>query len=246
MNASQEGTIDIENRGSVRILTMCRPERNNRVTQAMAEQAAKAFEAARVDKSVSGIVLTGQGDVFCTGGDYLSAGGTSEGRLGFARAFSDMERAMTRLGKPLVSANNGDTHAGGFSLLVAADLAVTHEAATFGLPEIAHGLFPFLALAMVKDSLPKKILWDMVYRARLLRAPEAKDFYLVNEIVPKSEVLERAVALAGSTAPWNRDIVSLGRDLYYNTRCSNPIEAVEQSRFALIAALKAMDESGLR
>lgn len=245
MTASQEGSIEISNRGSVRILTLCRPEKNNRVTQRMAEQAAAALEAARTAKSVSGIVLTGHGDVFCTGGDYLSAGGSSEGRLGFARAFSDMERAMTRVGKPLVCACNGDTHAGGFSLLAAADLAVTHGAATFGLPEIAHGLFPFLALAIVKDSLPKKVLWDMVYHARLLRAEEAQHFYLINDVVPRAEVLERAVERAACTARWNPDIVSLGRDLYYNTRCSSPIEAVEQSRFALIAALKAMDESGL-
>jgi enoyl-CoA hydratase/carnithine racemase len=244
MKASQEGGIEIDNRGSVRILTMTRPEKNNRVTQSMAEQAVRAFEDARIDKSVSGVVLTGHGDVFCTGGDYMSAGSTSEGRLGFARAFSDMERAMTRVGKPLVCANNGNTHAGGFSLLSACDLAVTHEGATFGLPEISHGLFPFLALAIVKDSLPKKVLWDMVYRARLLSAAEAQQFYLVNEIVPKDRVLERAVELAGCTAQWKGDIVTLGRDLYYNTRCSNPGEAVEQARFALIAALKAMDESG--
>ncbi len=44
------------------------------------------------------------------------------------------------------------------------------------------------------------------------------------------------------TASLNPEIVSLGRDLYYNTRCSNPGEAIEQSRFALTAALKAMDE----
>ncbi|KMQ81087.1 Methylglutaconyl-CoA hydratase [Candidatus Burkholderia pumila] len=154
---------------------------------------------------------------------------------------------MTRVGKPLVCANNGNTHAGGFSLLTACDLAVTHEGATFGLPEITHGLFPFLALAIVKDSLPKKVLWDMVYRARLLSAVETQQFHLVNEIVPKKDsVLERAVELTGFTAQWNGDIVSFGHDLYCNMRCSNLIEAVEQSRFALIAALKAMDESGLK
>ena len=246
MKASEEGTIEIENHETVRIMTLRRPERDNRITQSMAEQAVSAFEAARIDKSVSGVVLTGHGDVFCTGGDYMSAGNTSEGRLGFARAFSDMERAMTRLGKPLVGAHNGHTHAGGFSLLTACDLAVTHACATFGLPEIAHGLFPFLALAIVKDSLPKKVLFDMIYRARLLSAAEAQQFHLINDIVPKDAVLDRAVELAGCTAHCNGDIVSLGRDLYYNTRCGNPAEAVEQSRFALIAALKAMDEHAQR
>jgi enoyl-CoA hydratase/carnithine racemase len=243
MKPSEEGTIGTEKHGSVLVLTMTRPDKNNRVTQAMAEQAVRLLEAARVDTSVTGCVLTGFGDVFCTGGDFLSAGTTSDGRLGFARAFADMERAMNRVGKPLVAAINGNAHAGGFSLLTACDLAIASETATFGLPEIAHQLFPFLALAIVKDTLPKKVLFDLVYRARLLSAQEACDLYLVNEVVPAKDVLTRAIEWAGCTAECNRDIISLGRDLYYSTRCANPGDAVEQSRFALVAALKAMEES---
>jgi enoyl-CoA hydratase/carnithine racemase len=243
MKPSEEGRIEIEDRGSVRIVTMSRRENNNRVTQAMAEQAVHVFEAARIDAAVSGCVLTGAGDVFCTGGDFLSAGGTSDGRLAFARAFADMERAMSRLGKPLVAAINGHAHAGGFSLVAACDLAVASESATLGLPEIAHGLFPFVALAIVKDSLPKKVLFDLIYRARLLSAQEAAQLHLINDVVPAGEVLRHAVDLAACTAAFNRDIISLGRDLYYTTRCSNPGEAVEQSRFALVAALKAMEEN---
>jgi enoyl-CoA hydratase/carnithine racemase len=52
-------------------------------------------------------------------------------------------------GKPLVAAVNGHAHAGGFGVLVACDLAVAAEDATFGLPEAANGLFPFIALATV-------------------------------------------------------------------------------------------------
>jgi len=243
MSARDEGSIEITMSGSVQVLTLARTENNNRVTQAMSEQAVRAFEAARINPSVSGCVLTGKGTVFCTGGDYLSGGSTSEGRLAFARAFADLERAMNRLGKPLVAAINGDAHAGGFSLVAACDLAVAADCATLGLPEIAHGLFPFLALAIVKDTLPKKVLFDMVYRARMLSAIESQQLHLVNEVVPQADVLKHAIELAACTAGFNCDIVSLGRDLYYNTRCSNPSEAVEQSRFALVAALKAMEES---
>jgi len=241
---SEHGTIETRRAGDVLILAMSRPGRGNRVTQAMAERGAAILEQARIDETISGCVLTGAGGDFCLGGDYLSAGLTSAGRLAFARAFSDMERAMARLGKPLVAAVNGNAHAGGFSLVAACDLAVAGESATLGLPEAAHGLFPFLALAIVKDSLPKKVLFDIVYRARLLSAAEAQSLHLVNEVVPAGAVLDRAVALARSTAGFNPHIVSLGRDLYYNTRCTNPAEALEQSRFALVAALKALEESG--
>ena len=93
----------------------------------------------------------------------------------------DMAHAMARLGKPLIAAVNGNAHAGGFSLVVACDMAVVADDATLGLPEVAKGLFPFLALAIVKDALPKKVLFDVVYRARLMDAAEAKSLHLVNE-----------------------------------------------------------------
>jgi hypothetical protein len=56
-------------------------------------------------------------------------------------------------------------------------------------------------------------------------------------------VLERAIELAASTRHANPDIISIGRDLYYDTRGETPHDANERARFALVAALKALDES---
>ena len=237
------GTVEASRHGRVLVLRLTRKGNGNRLTQQMGEQAVAHLEAARSNRKISGCVLTGHGNDFCLGGDYRSAGSSSAGRLEFGRAFADVVQAMRRLGKPVVAAVNGNAHAGGFALLAACDMAVAAKSATFGLPEAAHGLFPFLALAIVKDTLPTKVLWDMVYRARILDASEAKSLYLVNDVVPKSAVLPRAIELAACTQSLNPDIVSLGRDLYYNTRCTNPAEAIEQSRFALAAALKAMEEA---
>ena len=162
----------------------------------MAEEITAALEAARRDAEVGACVLIGHGDVFCLGGDYQGAGPTTAGRMEFARAFIDMNHAMSRLGKPLVAAVNGNAHAGGFSIVIACDLAIAAEDATLGLPEAAHGLFPFLALAVVKDALPKKLLFDIVYNARLMRAEEACALHLVNEAVPRAGVLDRAIQVA--------------------------------------------------
>ena len=98
-----------------------------------------------VTGNVSGCVLTGHGDVFCLGGDYRGAGAATAGRMEFGRAHINVFNAMARLGKPLVAAVNGNAHAGGFSLVVACDLAFMADDVTLGLPEAAHGLFPFLA-----------------------------------------------------------------------------------------------------
>ena len=234
--------LDVSRRGHVAVLTMKRPAHGNRVSQRMAEEMAAALEAARRDGDVGACVVTGHGDVFCLGGDYQGAGPTTAGRMEFARAFVDMNHAMSRLGKPLVAAVNGNAHAGGFSIVVACDLAVAAEDATLGLPEAAHGLFPFLALAIVRDALPKKVLFDLVYNARLLSAEEAYALHLVNETVPPAAVLDRAVQAAETAAGRNRDILMLGRDLYYGMRGASPSEALEESRFALGAALAAQDQ----
>ena len=157
----------------IAVLTLNRPEAGNRLTTSLATDVALTLEAARNDDSVRGCVLTGTGNVFCLGGDYQGAGPTMAGRKAYAAALLRMDRAMGQLGKPLVAAVNGDAHAGGFSVVVACDLAVAADTATFGLPEAARGLFPFIALAIVKDALPKKVFFDLVYSARLMSSAEA-------------------------------------------------------------------------
>jgi len=234
--------LDLIRRGRIAILTLRRPERGNRVGSQMAEEITAALEEARRDPDVGACVVTGFGDVFCLGGDYQGAGPTTAGRMEFARAFMDMNHAMSRLGKPLVAAVNGDAHAGGFSIVIACDLAIAADDATLGLPEAANGLFPFLALAIVKDALPKKVLFDIVYNARLMGAQEARALHLVNETVPRAAVLDRAVEVAESASGSDPDILMLGRDLYYGMRGIGPSEALDQSGFALAAALAARDQ----
>jgi enoyl-CoA hydratase/carnithine racemase len=231
----------IERRVRIAVLTLNRPEHGNRLTTALAGAVAAALESARTDPSIGACVLTGAGSVFCLGGDYRGAGPTAEGRERYADALIAMDRAMAQLGKPLVAAVNGDAHAGGFATVVACDLAVAADAATFGLPEAAHGLFPFLALAIVKDALPKKLLFDLIYSARLMPAAEARSARVVNECVERGAVLERAVALAEQAATRRGEIVALGRDLYYRISGLPPQSSLEEARRALLAALDVAD-----
>ena len=232
----------VTRRGRIAVIALSRPAHGNRVSRQMAEELTAALERARTDPTIGACVLTGSGEVFCLGGDYQGAGPTTAGRMEFARAFIDMHHAMSRLGKPLIAAINGDAHAGGFSIVVACDLAIAADDATLGLPEAANGLFPFLALAIVKDALPKKVLFDVVYNARLMSAKEACALHLVNETAPRASVLDRAIAAAERASSYNANILMLGRDLYYSMRCLGPSEALDKSRFALGAALAAQDQ----
>lgn len=234
--------IEVSAHQSVAILTMKRPDHGNRMTQRMAEELIEALDSIRRDPAAAGCVLTGHGDVFCLGGDYQGAGPRIAGRMEFGRAHVDLIDAMARFGKPLVAALNGNAHAGGFSLVVACDLAFAEAGVTLGLPEVAHGLFPLLALAIVRDALPKKVLFDIVYNARLLSAEEARALHLVNDVVPHGQALRRSIEAVEAASRGNPDILAIGRDLYYAMRGVSPSEALDKARFALGSALGARDE----
>ena len=233
----------ITRHGRVAVLVLNRPEHGNRLTAPLAQEVATALEDARSDSRVGACVLTGAGDVFCLGGDWRGAGPTDAGREGYARALIAMDTAMAQLGKPLVAAVNGDAHAGGFATVVASDLAVAADDATFGLPEAAAGLFPFIALAIVKDHVPKKLLFDLIYNARLMPAAEALAVHLVNEVAPRATVLERAIAVAERAAAHQSEVVALGRNLYYAVCGLSSAEALDAAHRALIEALVAARES---
>jgi enoyl-CoA hydratase/carnithine racemase len=224
--------------GDIAVLTLNRPDAGNRLTTSLADEIAHTLEDAREDDSLHACVLTGAGDVFCLGGDYQGAGPTAAGRAAYARALLRMDAAMAALGKPLVGAVNGDAHAGGFSVVVACDLAVAAASATFGLPEAARGLFPFIALAIVKDALPKKVLFDLVYSARLMPAAEAFALHLVNEVTDRGTVLQRALERARQAGGHRSNVVTLGRDLYYAMRGLRAEESLDEAERALLAALE--------
>ncbi len=238
--------LAVKRQGRIAVLTLSPPEHGNRLTTALAGEVAAALRGARADAGIGACVLTGAGDVFCLGGDYRGAGSTDAGRRAYADALLEMDDAMARLGKPLVAAVNGNAHAGGFGMMVACDLAVAADDATLGLPETAAGLFPFIALATVRDALPKKVLFDLIYAARLMDADEALSLHLINEALPRTQVLARAVALAEHASSYNSEVIALGRGLYYETRGARPRETLEKARRALLAALAAAERTPQR
>jgi enoyl-CoA hydratase/carnithine racemase len=93
----------------------------------------------------------------------------------------------------------------------------------------------------VKDALPKAVLFDLIYRARLMPAAEACAMRIVSEVVPRAAVLDRAVEIAEQAAAHRPEIVALGRGLYYQLRGAPPEKALEVARRALIVALATVD-----
>jgi crotonobetainyl-CoA hydratase len=190
-----------EARGSVLVITLNRPAVRNAVNSELALRLGETVERLNADPELRAAVLTGAGAAFCAGMD-LKAFAAGEplvpiehpdwGFGGFASHFS---------AKPIVAAVHGFAFGGGFELALACDLIVASDDARFALPEVTRGLFAAGAgVPRILQQLPSKVGMRMLLTGQPLSAVEAARWGLVNEVVPASDVLDTALALAATIA----------------------------------------------
>ncbi|MCA9564647.1 MAG: enoyl-CoA hydratase/isomerase family protein, partial [Myxococcales bacterium] len=133
-------------------LTINRADRRNALNSNVLNALRIEFEAVRADNEARVVVLTGAGDkAFCAGGDLSPAAGAG-GLLNMhhdRHGFVDLFHSMRRCGKPIIARVQGHCLAGGLGLMLACDLAIASESATFGTPEIKRGLFPMMIMALI-------------------------------------------------------------------------------------------------
>jgi len=185
----------------VAVVMFNRPEVRNAVNREVAVTLDRIVVELERDPDVRCAILTGAGgQAFCTGADLkeVSAGGLESlfsGEGGFA-GFVTARRT-----KPWIAAVNGFALAGGFEIALACDMIVASEDAEFGLPEVLRGLIASAGGAFrLPRRLPRALAMEMLASASRMDARRAASFGMVNHVVPKAEVLDRAIALAVAIA----------------------------------------------
>lgn len=181
----------------IALVTINRPEARNAVNGAVASGLEAAVGRVEADPDLWAAILTGAGPhAFCAGADLkeVSAGrgttlSTKNGGFGgFVRA---------NRSKLWIAAAQGHALAGGLELLLSCDLAVVAETANFGLPEVKRSLVAGAGgVFRLPRALPKAIALEMIATGDPIPAARAAHFGLVNAVVPASEVVAAALALA--------------------------------------------------
>lgn len=182
-------------RDGVAEVRLDRPERRNAIDLRFARQLDAVFRRVEADDAVRVALLTASGPAFCAGQDLKALGN------GEAEAFIDGAgwAAIThrKRSKPLMAAVQGPALAGGFEIVLAADLVVASEDATFGLPEIHHGL---LAAAGGAARLPLRIAPAVALEILLtgdpISAEKALSLGLINRVVDRADLHIAAMGLA--------------------------------------------------
>ncbi len=194
------------------LVTLDRPEKANSLDPSALAALARAWREIAADPEIRCAVLTGAGRrVFCSGMDMTTtipasqklARGERVSHVEFEglRSVGDALLAGFDLGKPLVAAINGHARAGGFDLMLAAEIRYAAPHATFALEEVAIGLYPTGNATVL---LPRQIPWvhahELLLGARPIDAERALRIGLVNDVVPGDELLPRALAMATAIA----------------------------------------------
>lgn len=178
-------------------LTMNRPEKKNALNPTLLNELAFALAYAHHTPDVWVVVLAAAGDTFCAGMDLkaLSQGDTDEPTVPPPSGPVRLGELMAGLHKPCVVRVQGPVYAGGFLLVGGATYAVAAESATFALPEVKRGLFPFQVLAVLLELMPARTALDLCLRGRTLCATEALGVGLATQVVPMPELDQTVDAL---------------------------------------------------
>lgn len=197
----------IEDQGTVRVLTMNRPEKHNALNTALTQGLLSALREADGQPDIHAVVLTGAGKSFCAGADIgeFSALTPQDPQAVLARAdlTTELHLVFSQMSKPVISAVRGNALGGGAGLAIACDLVVMSETVRFGYPELKHGIVAAVVMANLVRQVGRKQAFELVALAEPLDGAGARALGLCNRVVPDDQVLEQALELARTLASWS-------------------------------------------
>lgn len=193
--------------GAVVVITIDNARYENCIDEQVHEGLCRAWQAFRSDATLNVAVLTGAGDkTFCSGWDIKgyakrTAGQTAEAlreRAAYGYGLGGITRGI-EVYKPVIAAINGYCLAGGMELAMSCDIRLATEDASFG---VLNRRWDIGCESGLTQRLPHIVglgnALDMIITGRAIDAAEAHRIGFLNRVLPKSDLLSEAIALARS------------------------------------------------
>src|SRR5436305_1670488 len=212
MNAPAAATEDLlySVADGIARITFNRPQARNALTFAMYERMAAICEEINTDRAIKALIMTGAGDkAFASGTDIsqFRAFKTAQDALDYEARIDRVLTTLEQCRVPVIAAIAGACTGGGAAIAACCDIRIGTEATRIGFP-IARTLGNCLAMSNISRLValvgPARTK-DLIFKARLVEAPEALALGLLNEIVPDVATLQRraeeTAKLVASHAP---------------------------------------------
>ena len=205
---SEENVVLTGLDGAVGRITLNRPRKFNCLSQAVAERLQGAIDAFVADDRVRAVLIDAKGDNFCTGADLAEATEVRQSAAATRDFIGRGHRALRALETaplPVIGAVQGLCLAGGLELAMACDVIFAAATAEFGDQHSAYGLVPGWGGT---QRLPRLVgvrrALDLMFSARWISAETARDWGLVNHVVPDGDLEQAALTYAHDLAAKSR------------------------------------------
>lgn len=188
--------IDIDDQGSVRVVTLDRPDRRNALTSTGLE----ALEAAVDDPPASVVYLHGAGEAFSAGADLEAvaalADDADEGEVeAFVRRGQRTADAIEASSAVVVAGVDGAARGGGVELAAACDLRIATPQATFAEPGVTFGLFgAWGGTVRLPEIVGLGDALDLSLSGRVIDSQAARRIGLVSRIVEEPRTVAEDIA----------------------------------------------------
>ncbi|GAA0783048.1 enoyl-CoA hydratase [Roseibium denhamense] len=203
-------------------IVMQRPDRMNALSRDMMSVLSGELTKAAADPAIRVVLIGAEGKVFCAGHDLkeltaarAEADGGRDTYEQIMRQCSDLMQQIVTLPKPVIAVVTGVATAAGCQLVASCDLAIATDTATFCTPGVNIGLFCSTPMVALSRNVAPKQAMEMLLTGESIDASTAKDFGLINRIVP-SDYLEQVVQkYAEAIASKSSHTLKVGKEAFY-------------------------------
>ena len=217
MNTSPEALVLRSGENGIVTLTLNRPQQMNALSDMMLDALQREFDALAADLNLRCVVIAGMGKAFCAGHDLLEM--KSHPQQAFYQALfarcGRLMQSIRALPVPVIARVHGIATAAGCQLVGACDLAIAADSARFAVSGINVGLFCATPAVALSRNVSSKRAFDMLVTGRFIDAATAKDWGLINESVPESELDAAIARKTADIAAKSPAAIRHGKSMFY-------------------------------
>jgi trans-feruloyl-CoA hydratase/vanillin synthase len=249
--ANAQSPVLVEFDNGIAFVTLNRPEKRNAMNPALNLRMMEVLDELEADDRCGVLVLRGAGQSWSAGMDLKEYFRENDGKgrgavLKSRRQSGGWWNRLMYFEKPTIAMVNGWCFGGAFTPLVACDLAIAADEATFGLSEINWGILPggnvTRAVAEVmnhRDSL------YYIMTGENFGGQKAREMGLVNESVPLADLETRVRAICASLLEKNPVVLKAAKDTFKRVR-NMPWEQADDYIYAKLEQMLFLDKSNGR
>jgi enoyl-CoA hydratase/carnithine racemase len=209
-------TLLVSRDGPAARVTLNRPEKRNALSLELMQEAIAALESLGADADVRAIVIEGAGPVFSSGHDLGEMAGRE---LPFYQRLFDvctvLMETIHAVPQPVIAKVHGVATAAGCQLVAACDLAVAAADARFATPGVKIGLFCSTPMVPLSRAIGRKRALELLLTGEMIDAETARDWGLVNRVVPPGELDDAVAELVEKIARSSPLTVGIGKAAFY-------------------------------